>query len=343
MSRMLAGIGLLVVATGIFAAAPEADQNKEYWLGPTDGPYLIFVASYRGDEARDLANRLVHELRTRYRIPAFLWSKSEEERQAQQKWLDDLHTKYGENQRFKKVRIVDDFAVLVGHWKDMDSARSELDRIKKAPPPASVPKSAIAFAKTRWNRKTMSLQNHQFDAAIDRPFSQAFVTRNPLAPKEFAAKEAGKQGKYDPTWVEMNQKEKYSLFKCQKPWTLVVQVYQGASITQAAPRPNIMDRARPGARDAAMERQLRLTAKASGRDLNSATSEAGQLAERLRDRGKGFEAYVFHTRDASIVTVGGFRGPKDPELLRLQQQLANMEIGEQRLLAQPVPFEVPRP
>jgi hypothetical protein len=141
----------------------------------------------------------------------------------------------------------------------------------------------------------------------------------------------------------MNQKEKYSLFKCQKPWTLVVQVYQGAAITQSAPKPNVFDQARPGARQAAMERQLNLLSRASGRDLKSSATEAGKLAEQLRDKGRGFEAYVFHTRDASLVTVGGFRGPSDPDLLRLQKQLANLKVGESQLLAQPVPFEVPRP
>jgi hypothetical protein len=342
MRRILALAAIALLATGLYAAAPEADPNKEYWLSPSDGPYLLFVASYRGDDARDLANKLVYELRARYKLHAYLWSKSEEERQAQQKWLDDLHSKYGENQRFKKVRIVDDFAVLVGHWKDMGSARSELDRIKRAPAPESVPKSGIVFAKTKWNKRTMTLADQKFEAAIDKPFSQAFVTRNPLASKEVASKQAA-PGKYDPTWVEMNQKEKYSLFKCQKPWTLVVQVYQGAAITQSAPKPNVFDQARPGARQAAMERQLNLLSRASGRDLKSSATEAGKLAEQLRDKGRGFEAYVFHTRDASLVTVGGFRGPSDPDLLRLQKQLANLKVGESQLLAQPVPFEVPRP
>ena len=341
MAWCVALVSLAAVCAASQAAGVEADPKKEYWLTPTDGPYMIFVASYRGDEARELANKLVFELRNRYRLPAYLYSKSEEEHANQEKWLDELHAKYGEGQRFKKVRIVDDFAVLVGHWKDMESARSDLNKIKKAPAPESVPLSGITFMKTKWDHKTKALLDAKADAHIDKPFSQAFVTHNPLAPKELAKQEI--KGKYDPVWVELNAKEKYSLFKNQKPWTLIVQVYQGTSVTESAPKPSVFDRDKPGSRTASMDTQIKVTNRATGRNLDTLSADAAKLAESLRDKGRGYDAYVFHTRDASLVTVGGFRGPNDPEMLKMQQQLSKVKIGQTKLLDTPVPFEVPKP
>jgi len=38
----------------------------------------------------------------------------------------------------------------------------------------------------------------------------------------------------------------------------------------------------------------------------------------------GLEAFVLHTRNASIVTVGQFDGPTDPALLEAQRMLQRM-------------------
>lgn len=343
-NRLVLIVGLLAMfacINRVQAAGPEADPNKEYWLSPSDGPYLIFVASYRGDDARKLANELVLKLRSHYKLTAYLWSKSEDERKAQEKWLAELHAKYGEDQKFGKYRIVDDFAVVVGHWKDMDSAKKELDQIKKAPPPANVPTYGHFIVQAQWNKRTQDLKGAKASAAIDRtPFSQAFVTPNPLATRDQNA--AVKMAKPDPTWADLNAREKYSLFKNPKPWTLVVQVYQGTSITEPAAKPNVFDKANPGAREKSRERQLRILSKASGKNLETAGLDAAKLVELLRDNGRGFDAYVMHTSHASLVTVGGFKGPTDPELLRMQKMLAGKKFGEVELLPTPVAMEVPR-
>jgi hypothetical protein len=225
----------------------------------------------------------------------------------------------------------------------MESARADLTTFKKAaPPPESVPRSGIIFVERKVNRSGEWIPNTKVktDATIDKPFSQAFVAHNPMATRE-TAKQEMKQGKYDPVWVELNSKEKYSLFKNQKPWTLIVQVYQGTSVTQPAAKPSVFDRANPGGGRASMETQLQLSAK--GKDLNALSADAAKLAETLRDKGRGYDAYVFHTRDASLVTVGGFRGPNDPAILSMQKQLAGMKVGQMKLLDSPVPFEVPKP
>jgi hypothetical protein len=62
----------------------------------------------------------------------------------------------------------------------------------------------------------------------------------------------------------------------------------------------------------------------------------------------GFDAYVLHTRRSSIVAVGGFTGPDDPEMqktaekiLKLKLQTGNPRMPQIALIA--VPMEIPRP
>ena len=68
-----------------------------------------------------------------------------------------------------------------------------------------------------------------------------------------------------------------------------------------------------------------------------------------------FDAYVLHTRTSSVVSVGGFAGPDDPEVERLrvrvgslQRQIAAAATDPTKkdplgLFPTPVPIMVPHP
>jgi hypothetical protein len=299
---------------------------------------MIYVASFRGQDAEQLARDLVQELRTEHRLEAFWFNRSEEEQQKQKQELARMREQLGDEVRLRRVRIPDEYAVLVGQYKDMEAARRDLEKLRKREAPRSVPLSNVFIVRQERNAiKNRDLNKVSGEAARMNPFATGFVSRNPLAPREVEPEE-----KFDPAWKDLNAGEPYSLLKCRKPWTLVVKVFQGATIVQGRMKPSIFEHNRP-ARNVAMERQLNLFTKTSGRDLGTAGVEANNLAQILRHKSLGYEAYVLHTRNSSIVTVGGFDGPNDHELLNLQRLLAGLPIGVVKLMEQPMPMEVPRP
>ena len=97
------------------------------------------------------------------------------------------------------------------------------------------------------------------------------------------------------------------------------------------------------AAETTVDRQFRLFNKSRGQDLANAAEMAHNLAKVLRHKDLGYESYVLHTRNSSIVTVGSFSGPKDPELLKLAGELAGKKIGAVDLTAQPAAMKVPQP
>ena len=51
----------------------EAEKDKEYLLTDSDGLWLIMAKKFSGTEARKQANRLVYEIRKRYKLPAYIY------------------------------------------------------------------------------------------------------------------------------------------------------------------------------------------------------------------------------------------------------------------------------
>jgi hypothetical protein len=161
------------------------------------------------------------------------------------------------------------------------------------------------------------------------------VVRNPMVPNT-----TGNKPRWDPAWKSLNREEKYSLLKNPKPYTLVVKEYLGM---------NVIQQQQPSKSNTFLD-TLGLGGAKEGEALLGAGLQAHALAEFLRDPKLGFKAYVLHTRTSSVVTVGEFDGPKDPELQRVQRQIANLRFGTNRgqedpigLLTNPIPVEVPRP
>src|SRR5262249_25817790 len=147
----------------------------DYHVRPEAGPWMICTASYTGPEAAQLANKLVTEIRRDYKLPAYYFNRGAEERQKQKEEIDRIR-KLSPEGRIRIIRIEDQFAVLVGGYKDMETARKELDRIKKLPPPKSVPQDSVGI----------SVPQKGVDRAFLNPFQHSFVVRNPSvpAPKE---------------------------------------------------------------------------------------------------------------------------------------------------------------
>jgi hypothetical protein len=179
------------------------------------------------------------------------------------------------------------------------------------------------------------------------PLAHAFITRNPLLPEDYFAPKGG----LDELVVKMNQNVKYSLLDCPKKYTLQVAHFTGEVII------NQND-----------IRAIESGARAGPESTNQGLAEAAEKAHELTNalRMKGWEAYEFHDRYASLVTVGSFDSVGTPrpdgkiEINPQLHQLIEIFRGESASVAgkpgaihlrslvgiffdaQPIPVEVPK-
>jgi hypothetical protein len=318
----LVGLALLG-APGLGQAAPrvEADPAQEYRVTPEAGPWLIIVKSYKGPQAAQMAHDLILLIRQRDHLPAYLFIHGEEERRKQQEYVQRMHELCPDvpNLRLRLVRVEEEYAVLVGGYPDIDAARRALDGVKRLKPPEDERLldrlTTIGPAAEGENRAVVK-------AAPVNPFATAFVVHNPTVPQE-----AADRSKPDPALQNLNAGRPYNLLACGHAWTLVVKDFPGAAVLQAQ------------SSGGSFLNMLGLGSKGNG-VLNAGGMQAEEVAKVLREL--KFDAYVLHTRNSSIVTVGGFDAADDPQLLQLQRQLANLQLGPVQCFARPMPMQVPK-
>jgi hypothetical protein len=335
MRRFLIALAVLAAAGRGSAAPPvAADPNKEYAVTPEAGPWMICAASFTGPQAPQLAHGLVVELRQNYGLPAYVFNRGAEERRKEQERVEKIRQQQREflkqlgastevvPARVKTIRIEEQFAVLLGGYKDIDTARKELDRIKKLKSPPTQFCNYVAIAGLD-QAGELDKKGGEVQRSFVNPFQTSFVVPNPTVPHE-----RPDPSKVDPLLKQLNAGESFSLLKCPQPYTLVVTSFQGASVIQPRSEPS------------SFLTKLGLGSK-SGDMLQASALQAHSVAEVLRKL--NFEAYVLHRRYDSLVTVGGFSGPDDPKLAATQRQLAGLKLDPIQLLPQAVPFQIPRP
>jgi hypothetical protein len=151
-----------------------------------------------------------------------------------------------------------------------------------------------------------------------RPMGNAFVTRNPILPQEyFEAPEV------DSFVHQLNEGVPYSLLQCDGKYTVVVKTFEGHG--------TIVD----GKHDKKF--------KPSGDRLAKNSEQANRMTEALRKQ--GVEAYQFHDRFRSLVTVGSFqqlgrelpegRFEYDPAIRRVMKKYRALNVPPE--LARQVP------
>ena len=348
----LLGLGWVVLAAG----GVEADPKKEYRLGPKEGPYMILIASFHGDDddestsAYGEARKLVYELRNRYHFEAYMFNRTEQEKAARDKQLQEMHARLGEDQRIKKIRIVDEWAVVIGSWPTRDAATDFLyGTIKerpardkspnertvpkaKLPPPESVRKTSLfTVAKGGTKARTDDGKEVSVHTGDENPFSRAWVVRNPLAGSDVLV--AGQ--------VEQEIAAKlnsYSLKNCPKTHTLVVSEFY-YMVPDTAKKPGFVDRINPFTSDKDAKLVL---------DRPTAAKAAVLFADGLRMRNLGHEVYLWPTNNRILVTVGGFNisptqaSADNSQFYALRNKLVGAKIGDVQVLETMYPMLVPR-
>ena len=324
---------------GTAGAKVDCDPAKPYWISAEDGAWTVCAGSFSGETSCKLAHDLVLEIRSRYGLPAFVFNRGSEMRKQQQEemqkrrqqqrdYLEKMGLKPDLPLRLPTVRIEEQYAVLIGGYKDFELASKDLARIKKLEPPKSVPKDTLTYDVLPAPGGSKKPEGQR---AVVNPFAHSFVARNPSIQVQ---KEA--PNKPDPFWKELNAQETYSLLKCNKPWTLAIKEFSGQTMIQPQSAPTKF--------------LSLLTGGRAGEQLNASALNAHNMAEALHK--VGFEAYVLHTRSNSIVTIGGFDNPSDPRMQQVERALhdnlrftyenAPSSDPNMGLFARPMPMEVPR-
>ena len=267
------------------SANPHADS---YSLTQESGPWLIVAASFSGDGADKQAHELASELRDRFHLHAYV-----HEMDFKFKDDSDNNGKYGSTtrRRLRRGDEVREIAVLVGDFPSINGpdAQQMLAHVKSLQPNAlnvDPDQTAQTLAQTR----------RLEDAALEKlgkarqhgPMGQAFFTRNPLLPREYFVPKG-----VDPFVAKMNEGVEHSLLDCPGLQTIQVATFRGKTILQTSAKDEVESKSFWGSH------------KKDDKDpLIEAAENAHLLAKELRAH--GYDAYEFHDRTQSIVTIGAF-------------------------------------
>jgi hypothetical protein len=287
------GVGDLATAappwSSLFAPSNvEADPNKTYPLRQEHGPWMILASTFCGPNAEAQANELALELRKRYKLNAYVHKVRLDLKDAPGRGVD----RFGRplKMRYQRGTEIEEYAVLVGHFQTVDDpeAQKTLQKIKRAQPACLQPKDGKSTSQSlaEWRLWQERLAKGE---KTKGPMGHAMITANPLLPTDYFNPKG-----VDEFVLDINRDVPYSLLDC--PGRYTVQVARFSGHVSFDPE--------------------KIRAAKSGQEIQSKLAEAGEKAEKLTEalRLKGYEAYTFHERYASIVTVGsfdslGFQGP----------------------------------
>lgn len=328
--KMFLGTGMALVLLPLMSLAQE---QSRYHVTKEAGPWMVLATSYKGDHAKHLAEQHVIELRSKYRLPGYTvpvdlikkrWGVKDDD------WVK-VSPRISEERKF---RTYNEWAVIVGGYKDRDDALKTLAYMRqRVPSPKLTDPLGRPIQPTKihtWERTDLSDPNNPKkikykDEKTVNPYQNAFVTRNPMLPKEVAKK----SDKPDPFLKKLNDGEEFSLLKSRKKWTLVIMNLPGAAQVKENVTGTLLEKIGIGDGNAKL--------------MNANAMQANEFAKFLR-RYK-MKAYVLHTRNSSLVTVGEFDDPNSEECRRTQEKLARLRLGGLQvalpMMPRPMPMKVP--
>ncbi len=260
----------------------DKDENASLHLTDKNGPWLIFTASFAGEGALNEATQLVNELRTRYHLPAYLHSQEFDfSESVEGKGINPDRTP--KRMRYDKAGVFEEYAVLIGDFQSVDDPdlQKTLKKIKFARPTCLTNTPEKTTRRFAGLRDLYARVNGDQDKKRKGPLGSAFATPNPLIPDEFFAPKG-----VDSFVIKMNDGVPHSLLDCQGKYSLRIATFRGNVIID----------------------QQKVAEIEQGGSMKSRLEEAALRAHQMTMalRKQGVEAYEFHDRHESYVTVGNF-------------------------------------
>lgn len=263
----------------------EASPSGEYTLTQENGPWLVMAATFSGDEGEEQARELVLELRQHYNLSAYFHGMTFDH-SADGERLGRGLDQYGatSRMRYQSGDRSQEYAVLVGNFASIDDPEAQrmLDRIKTLRPKALSGDLRESSQNLAQEREYLARLQGTKGAP---PMHKAFLTRNPTLPAEYF-----KPKGVDPFVAKMNSGVQYSLLDCKGKYTVQIATFRGKAILQGAMTSGNKTRGKKK--------------KAEVDPLVVAAENAHDLTQFLR--AKGWEAFEFHDRTESYVTVGSY-------------------------------------
>ena len=168
----------------LFRMAGRATPNRtKSTPSPTPTLWFILASKFTGPEARKNANRLVYELRKKYKLPAYMFKYDNQD--------DDLR-KLGDGARSYQYLTAppEVYAVLIGSFPSSDDPTLQeiLTKVKRYRP-----ESLKNSAESRMVVKEFEMlaQSHKEYAGYG-PSGKAHAVPNPMIPKEYFGRRGGR-------------------------------------------------------------------------------------------------------------------------------------------------------
>jgi hypothetical protein len=244
------------------------------------------AATFAGDGAEEQARELALEFRSKYNVPAYVHQMTFD--------LGDERVGRGIDERgapvkmrYQKGNQIREIAVILGDFPAIDDPQAValLEHVKRLKP------DALSTEGGRETTQTLVHLRRLQKATIERiardnvsgPMRGAFICRNPVLPPEYFVPRG-----VDNFVANMNKGVAHSLLDCPNRYTVQVAHFEGKVSIEGAATTGQTQRRKKQLED----------------PLIVAAENAHELTVALR--AKGWDAYEFHDRDKSLVTVGSF-------------------------------------
>lgn len=304
--------------------ALPAGPIEPYLLRRHNGPFMVMAHTFQGPDAAKYAQALAMELRSKYRLPAYVYYLRFQPGRSNIRGVPPTAApaaRDGESvQAPERYRSYDEAAVLVGDCKTIADSEKLLHQVKKLHsdvldglPSIWKWRARGVLCRAMLTTNPLVASQELFpDANRDRAaaghvhpphLAQAPAAAQPGQVIDPGVLTAGFQAarKPDPLLKQMNSGPR-SLYHCPGPFVLEVAAFLGRTTTD----PN----------------DPRFQAEGSLRQspLGAAADQAEHLAESLgqcKSLPADVKAYAFHDRTSSRVYLGPFQSPEDPKLKQL--------------------------
>jgi hypothetical protein len=324
--------------------------NRDIEVTPALGPWVICMTTFLSDDAPMKARELATILRRDYKLHAYVFTHGVEEKRKEFERLKAQIEKQREalkdfgpdvdwrGSRIKKMAIKEQCGVMLCGYRDQDAAAQALKQIRSLDPkliaklnPGLLDVKMHAMLKVDDKNQAPTLDKIEMkqgsaEAIYINPFQRAFIGPNPTIKRE-----TPKEGpQYDMADLKkLNADETFSLLKNPKRFTLAIKQYETPTSYEGRDAP------------AAASIFTKFNVLKKTNQIDYAAENAHGLAEVLRKN--KLEAYVLHTKYASVVTVGAYDNLEDPQLRSMQDFLKNRpQLQVVQIFPTPMPMQVPR-
>ncbi len=263
--------------------------DGDYTLTRENGPWLVLAASFSGPAGETEARDLVLELRRDFNLASYYYGMTFDLNEGNPgRGIDQYGGRI--RRRYQRGARVVQHAVLVGEFPSLDDPEAQelLNRVKRLKPATLASSDAKPTSQSLATvREFHNYLKQKVGAPTDKgPMGHAFLSPNPMLPREFFVPQG-----IDKDVAKWNSGIDFTLMKCPGNYSIRVATFKGRTSLKAANRPQKKSRRN----------------KNSGKISNAlvvAAESAHKLTVALRE--KGWEAYEFHDRHESYVTVGSF-------------------------------------